>query len=69
MLERIVKSVLLGMGASLVSGGIAIFLIVVYVRHLARTTGAGQVLGGVVPCLAIMVAAFLTAFLWIWLRS
>jgi hypothetical protein len=71
MVHRILFSTIFGLIASIVSGGVVLLMLFLYVRHLASTMppGTGIVFGGILPTLCVMTAAFLAAFIWRWFRG
>lgn len=66
MLHRLIKSTMHGLAASVVSGAVVFLLMLLYIHRMIRTQppGTGLAIGGVLPCLLVIIATFPGAFIW-----
>ena len=69
LIRPILESTFTGLACAVASGATVFLLILLYVRHFARTEpGTGHGAGGLLPGLIVMSFTFILGFAWSWLK-
>lgn len=66
MFVRLIQSLLVGLGVSVLAVVLFLFGLNSYIHRLVRQSGIGAVAGGFAPSAAILIIMFIAGFLWNW---